>query len=150
MYTFDSGASFALMGLLTGQWSNDILPPSEQFYLGGARFTRGYFAGQAPGDKALAYTAELQFNTLLDLTWAISQAEVASQFYVFYDWGQTWQNQSSDFSARLISAGSGVRLQVTKNVEVDFEAVMRMARRPPPVTSDINGIGLYWRVMGKF
>ena len=53
------GASVGLMGLLTGQWSDNILPPAEQFYLGGARFTRGYYAGQVPGDKALAATVEL-------------------------------------------------------------------------------------------
>ena len=44
------------MGLLAGQWSGNVLPPAEQFYLGGARFTRGYYAGQVPGDKALAAT----------------------------------------------------------------------------------------------
>ena len=52
------GGSVALMGLLTGQWSDNILPPAEQFYLGGSRFTRGYYAGQVPGDKALAATVE--------------------------------------------------------------------------------------------
>lgn len=144
------GASVALYGLLTGQWSGDILPPAEQFYLGGSRFTRGYYAGQAPGDKALAATLELQLNTTIDMSWMISQAEVASQFYAFYDWGQTWQNQAADFATRLVSAGSGVRLQVTKNVEVDFEALARLTRRPPPATSEINGIGLYWRVVGRF
>ncbi len=150
MYGFEGGSNIALMGLVTGQWSNDILPPSEQFYLGGMRFNRGYYAGQAPGDKALAYTAEVQFNTMLDLSWAFSQTEVPSQFYVFYDWGQTWQNQAADFATRLISAGTGVRLQLTKSVELDLEAVMRMTRRPPPATADLNGIGLYWRVMGRF
>ena len=57
------GASVGLMGLVTGQWSDDILPPAEQFYLGGSQFTRGYYAGQVPGDKALAATVELQLNT---------------------------------------------------------------------------------------
>ncbi|HEY6431759.1 MAG TPA: POTRA domain-containing protein, partial [Acetobacteraceae bacterium] len=47
-------ASVALMGLLTGQLSPDILPPVEQFYLGGSRFTRGYYSGQVTGDRALA------------------------------------------------------------------------------------------------
>ena len=56
------------MGLLTGQWSNNILPPAEQFYLGGARFTRGYYSGQVPGDKALAATVELQLNTGFETT----------------------------------------------------------------------------------
>ena len=62
------GASVGLMGLLTGQWSPNILPPAEQFYLGGARFTRGYYAGQVPGDKALAATVELQLNTGFETT----------------------------------------------------------------------------------
>ena len=56
------------MGLLAGQLSNDILPPAEQFYLGGTQFTRGYYSGQVAGDKALAATAELQLNTGVDLS----------------------------------------------------------------------------------
>ncbi|HET8995110.1 MAG TPA: ShlB/FhaC/HecB family hemolysin secretion/activation protein, partial [Acetobacteraceae bacterium] len=86
------GGSVALMGLVAGQWSGDILPPAEQFYLGGGRFTRGYYAGQVAGDKALAATAELQLNTDLNLTkWHIPR-DLATQFYLFYDWGETWQN----------------------------------------------------------
>ena len=86
-------SSVALMGLLTGQWSQDILPPAEQFYLGGSQFTRGYYSGQIPGDKALAATAELQFNTGTNLSmWGLS-ANVSTQLYLFYDWGETWQNR---------------------------------------------------------
>ena len=144
------GASVALMGLVTGQWSPDILPPAEQFYLGGLRFTRGYYSGQVPGDKALAATIELQFNTTLDLTSLASRAEVASQFYLFYDYGTTWQNLSADPNAQLSSFGGGVRLQLTKYVELNLEAVDRLTKRPPPSTSDLNGIGLYWRVVGRF
>lgn len=44
------GASLALMGLVTGQWSDDVLLPAEQSYLGGSRFTRGDYAGQIVGD----------------------------------------------------------------------------------------------------
>jgi hemolysin activation/secretion protein len=144
------GASVALMGLVTGQWTPDILPPSEQFYLGGSRFTRGFYSGQVPGDKALAVTIEPQLNTLVDLSWIGSRTEVASQFYVFYDWGESWQNLSSDLHARLASAGGGARLQMTKNVEVDLEALGRFTIHPPPATADMNGIGLYWRVVGRF
>jgi hemolysin activation/secretion protein len=145
-----NGANVALMGLVTGQWTPDILPPSEQFYLGGSRFTRGFYAGQVPGDKALAITIEPQLNTLVDLSWIGSRTEVASQFYVFYDWGESWQNLGSDLHARLASAGGGARLQVTKNVELDLEALGRFTIHPPPSTADMNGIGLYWRVVGRF
>ncbi len=144
------GASVAIMGLLTGQWTNDILPPAEQFYLGGSRFTRGFYSGQVPGDKALAATVELQFNTTIDLTSLGSQADVAAQFYLFYDWGETWQNQSTDFAARLASAGGGARLQMTKYVELDLEALGRFTKHPPPATSDTNGIGLFARLVGRF
>ena len=144
------GASVALMGLITGQWTPNILPPSEQFYLGGSRFTRGFYAGQVPGDKALALTIEPQLNTLIDVSWIGSRTEIASQFYMFYDWGESWQNLASDLHARLASAGGGARLQLTKNIEVDFEALGRFTVRPPPATADMNGIGLYWRVVGRF
>ena len=144
------GDSVALMGLLTGQWTNDILPPAEQFYLGGARFTRGFFAGQAPGDKALAATVEIQYNTTVDLTLFGWKPEIASQFYLFYDWGETWQNQGADAATRLASAGGGTRLQLTRYVELDLEALARLTKRPAPSTGDLNGIGLYWRLVGRF
>jgi hemolysin activation/secretion protein len=149
-YPWD-GASVAVMALVTGQYSPSILPPSEEFYLGGSRFTRGFYSGQVPGDKALAATAELQLNTLLDLSWFhAASTEVQSQFYLFYDWGEVWENLAADFASHLASAGGGVRMQVTKNVEVDLEALGRLTVHPPPATSDMNGIGLYWRVVGRF
>ena len=144
------GASVALMALLTGQWSPSVLPPAEQFYLGGSRFTRGFYSGQVPGDKALAATIELQLNSAIDLSAVGSRADVASQFYVFYDWGETWQNQSTDSAARLVSAGGGVRLQMTSYVELDLEALGRLTTHPPPLTTDMNGIGLYWRLVGRY
>jgi hemolysin activation/secretion protein len=143
-------ASVALMALVTGQWTPDILPPAEQFYLGGSRFTRGYYSGQIPGDKALAATVELQLNSTIDLSWIGSRADVAGQFYLFYDWGEGWQNLKTDSAARVASAGGGMRLQMTSYVELDLEALGRLALRPPPSAADLNGIGLYWRVVGRF
>ncbi len=147
------GASVALMGLVTGQWSGDILPPAEQFYLGGARFTRGYYAGQVAGDKALAATAELHLNTAWDLSkWHLPK-DIATQFYVFYDWGETWQNANDIPAAMISSAGGGMRAQVTSHFEVDLEALARFNKYPnggPPNVSALNGIGLYWRLLGRF
>ena len=150
LFTPWEGSSVGLLGLLTGQWSNDILPPAEQFYLGGSRFTRGFFSGQAPGDKALAATLELQFNTAVDLTLFGLNPEIASQFYLFYDWGETWQNQGADAATRLASAGGGTRLQLTRYIELDLEALARFTKRPAPSAGDLNGIGLYWRLVGRF
>lgn len=153
LFTPWQGGSVALMALVAGQWSSDILPPAEQFYLGGSRFTRGYYAGQVAGDKALVATAELQFNTDLDLTkWHLPR-DLAAQFYIFYDWGETWQNAPDILPEVVSAAGGGVRAQVTSHVELDLEALGRFNRFPnggPPSVSPLNGIGLYWRVLGRF
>ena len=148
------GASVALMVLATGQWSDNILPPAEQFYLGGSRFTRGYYSGQVPGDKALAATAELQLNTSFGVPFVRTDTDIAAQFYVFYDWGQTWQNQSADYATKVASAGGGTRLQLTSYAELDVEALARLNVYPGggqnQGVSALNSIGLYWRILGHF
>ena len=91
LFGLRNGSTIGVMGLLTGQWSPDILPPAEQFYLGGSHFTRGYYAGQVPGDKALAATVELQFNTASKRRCSANRSTRQSVL-LFYDWGETWQN----------------------------------------------------------
>ncbi len=150
------GATVGLMGLLTGQWSPDILPPAEQFYLGGSRFTRGYYAGQVPGDKALAATVELQLNTGFETTLFERSFDISTQYYLFYDWGETWQNLSSDHNAMINSAGGGVRAQLTRYVEVDLEGLARFNRFPNggnipgSGVSPLYGGAFYWRVLTRF
>ena len=153
LFTPYEGSSVALMGLLVGQWTENILPPSEQFYLGGAQYTRGYYSGQIPGDKALAATIELQFNTGTNLSmWGLS-ADVSTQFYLFYDWGEVWQNQANDFATSVTSIGGGVRMQVTRYAELDLEALDRFNLYPTGTGTNVaalNGIGLYWHLLGRF
>ncbi len=150
------GATLGLMGLLTGQWSPNILPPAEQFYLGGAHFTRGYYVGQVAGDNALAATVELQLNTSFETTVFDRSFDIATQYYLFYDWGETWQNLSTDHNAMINSAGGGVRAQVTRYVEVDFEGLARFNRFPNggntagSGVSPLYGGAFYWRVLTRF
>jgi hemolysin activation/secretion protein len=148
-----NSASVAVLGLFTGQWSPNILPPSEQFYLGGARFTRGYYAGQVPGDKALAATVELQLNTSIETTVFGKSLDISNQWYLFYDWGETWQNQPNDFATMINSAGGGVRTQLTPYVEVDFEGLARFNKFPTGTgngVSSLYGGAFYWRVLTRF
>jgi hemolysin activation/secretion protein len=153
LFTPWRGASVALMGLLTGQWTNDILPPAEQFYLGGSRFTRGYYAGQVAGDRALAATVELQLNRGWDLSKLGLASEVSTQFYLFHDRGEVRQN-STDLNPMTVSSeGAGVRAQLTRNIELDVEAVRRLNRYPnggPPYVEALSGSGIYWRLLGRF
>ena len=146
-------ASVSLMALVTGQISPDILPPVEQFYLGGARFTRGYYSGQVSGDKALAATAELQLNTGFNFTTFGLSENVSTQFYLFYDWGETWQNQPQALNEHISSTGGGVRMQLTRYAEVDFEGLARLNRFPTgsgPNISPLYGGAFYWRALLRF
>jgi hemolysin activation/secretion protein len=150
------GSTVALMGLVTGQWTDVILPPAEQFYLGGSQFTRGYYAGQVPGDKALAATVELQLNDGFEATLFGKSLSVSNQFYLFYDWGETWQNLSTDNAAMINSVGGGVRSQLTRYVEVDLEGLARFNRYPTGGNSPGSGVSplyggaFYWRVLTRF
>jgi hemolysin activation/secretion protein len=143
----------ALMGLAAGQVTPDILPLSEEFYMGGLQFTRGYYSGQVVGDKALATTAELQLNTLIDLSPVRLQPDTSTQFYLFYDWGQTWNNQSTDPNVHLSSAGGGMRMQVTTRIELDLEGLARFNRYPTGSGGGISplyGGAFYWRLLVRY
>jgi hemolysin activation/secretion protein len=153
LFTPWQNATVALQPLLAGQYSRDVLPSAEEFFLGGLRFNRGFYSGQLTGDKALTAATELQLNTSFPITSLGDPFDLGSQFYGFYDWGETWQNQKTDPSGRLASAGLGVRLYFPKAVEVDLEGVERLTRRPLGVAAEVNqlpGTGMYWRLLCRF
>ncbi|MGH7042480.1 MAG: ShlB/FhaC/HecB family hemolysin secretion/activation protein, partial [Acetobacteraceae bacterium] len=147
------GASVALMGLVTGQWSPDILPPAEEFYLGGFEYTRGYYSGEVSGDKGVAATAELQLDTTVDLHRFGLKESIPTQFYTFYDWGETWQNQQFGLDMHVSSFGGGVRLSITRYVDVDFVGLHRINVFPTGTGASISALrdtAFYWRVLGRF
>lgn len=145
-------STVALRGAVAWQFTGDLLPPEEKFYLGGPTFNRGYYYGQVSGDDAVSTTAELQFNTPLPpvphLPW-----ELSAQFYTFFDWGRAWQNTSLEANVSLTSTGGGVRLYVGDRAEIDLEGVYRMNRFPNgagPGVSALNGAAFYWQLLVHF
>ncbi len=153
LLTFGTRSSIALQGTLAGQWSPDVLPTAEKFYLGGARWNRGYYSGQVTGDSAVSAALELQYNTGFAGTLLGHALDVGTQFYAFYDWGESWESQKQDANHRLASAGGGVRLSLTKATEVDLEGVSRMVRRPQGVAANVSALrekAFYWRVLTRF
>jgi hemolysin activation/secretion protein len=147
------GASVALQATIAAQFSQDILPSAEKFYLGGARINRGYFAGEVTGDKAWATALELQLNTTLSLDLLGTPLEIGTTFYSFYDWGEIVENQKTDPNRRLHSFGAGTRLRLTTNVSLDLEWAHRVVRRPLGAqanTSPLRGDAFYWRLITRF
>jgi hemolysin activation/secretion protein len=147
------GASVALQATIAAQFSQDILPSAEKFYLGGARINRGYFAGEVTGDKAWATALELQLNTALSLDLLGTPLEIGTTLYTFYDWGEIVENQKADPNRRLHSFGAGTRLRLTTNVSVDLEWAHRVVRRPLGAqanTAPLRGDAFYWRLITRF
>ena len=94
-------ATVNLFGLVAGQISNSVLPPAEKFFLGGIRYNRGFYAGEVTGDNALTASVELQLNMTVPLDWMGQTTGMSTQFYLFRDWGQTWENQKQDLNRQL-------------------------------------------------
>jgi hemolysin activation/secretion protein len=136
-----------------GQYSTDILPASEQFDLGGSRFTRGYYSGQVAGDKAVYGTAELQFNSGTNFNILSLPIDFGTQLYSFYDFGETWSNLTTDAPHRLASAGVGVRLGVTRYLEIDGEFDKRLTTRLDAQNTTelpLSGSVIYWGVTARY
>jgi hemolysin activation/secretion protein len=145
-------ATIAFAGAVGGQFTNEMLPPAEKYYLGGPTFNRGYYYGQVSGDKAVTISAELRLNTPLPLP-AKVPFELRSQFYLFYDWGAVWQNTSLEANETVRSAGTGVRLFAGARTEIDLEGVYRISLFPTgqgPDVSPLKSAAFYWQVLQRF
>lgn len=148
-----NNATVSIKGRVLGQATGDVLPPAEKFFLGGAEFNRGYYSGEVTGDNALVLSAELQLNTGHEIALFGRVIPIGAQYYAFYDYGQTWENQSLDADAKLSSMGLGVRVTVTRFTEFGLEGVhrnTRFVRGRGPGISPLKADALYWRVVTRF
>ena len=88
---------------------------TQQFYLGGAVFGRGYDSGEISGDNGIAGSAEIRFDQSLSKNWITSY-----QLYAFIDGGAVWNSGSNlSSSTSLSSTGGGVRLFFADNLQAD-------------------------------
>ena len=124
----------ALKLTLGGQYSGDILPPSEKFFCCGLRWSRGYFYGQVTGDRGVGTGAELQLNTgFTNVPILAPDHRLDVQFYGFYDFARVYNLAPGVFNQTLNSVGIGARSNLTSWMFVDLAAVRRL------VTSEPNG-----------
>ena len=124
----------ALKLTLGGQYTGDILPPSEKFFCCGLRWSRGYFYGQVTGDRGIGTGAEFQLNTgFTDVPILAPDHRLDVQFYGFYDFGRFYNLAPGEFNQTVDSFGIGARSNLTSWMFVDLAGVRRL------VTSGPNG-----------
>ncbi|WP_338663939.1 ShlB/FhaC/HecB family hemolysin secretion/activation protein [Pararoseomonas sp. SCSIO 73927] len=151
LFPIGTQATVSFLGTVAGQWTNDVLPPSEKFYLGGNRLGRGFYTGEVTGDRAIAVSAELQVSTALETELFGQALRFGPTAYAFYDYGRTFENLSSDPDRRLESVGIGLRTVINERFEAGIEGVHRLTRRPggssvPAQKED----ALFWRFLARF
>lgn len=100
---------------------------SQQFYLGGAAFGRGYGAAEISGDNGLAGSLELRFDQKVNFRYWTGY-----QLYAFGDAGAVWNDgyRLSEGLA-LTSAGAGVRFFLPDDLQADLGVAVPLSYRAP-------------------
>jgi hemolysin activation/secretion protein len=103
----------------SGQLSSDPLLIGESFALGGNAFLRGYDFAQAIGDQGVAGLGELRYD------WPRALGAVQHlQLYAFADGGMVSNLAGGRGDETLASSGAGLRADVTRNLDFDFEVAV--------------------------
>ncbi len=126
--------------VLTGPWSAKLsmasqtasgpLFTSQQFYLGGAAFGRGYGAAEISGDNGVAGSFELRFDQRPN--WRYLSG---IQLYAFTDSGLVWNDGYHPWDGlSLTSAGGGVRFFLWDDLQADIGVAFPLSYRAPDNT----------------
>jgi len=112
---------------MASQTASGPLFTSQQFYLGGAAFGRGYGNAEISGDNGLAGSFELRFDQSVNWRYLAGY-----QLYSFVDAGAVWNDgyTISDGLA-LTSAGGGVRLFLWDALQADIGVAFPLSYRAP-------------------
>lgn len=105
-----------------GQVASNALLASEEFYLGGLAFGRGYNSGELSGDSGIAGSIELRFDE--ETKWPLLKGY---QLYGFLDGGRVWELGAD--AASLSSAGAGVRFFLPELLQAGVEVAVPLTYR---------------------
>ena len=116
---FDNVSAFAAA---TAQVATEALLSSEQFGLGGASFGRGYDPSEATGDNGYGTSAELRYSDTVDWTYVDDY-----QVYVFHDYGQVFNLESTEEDEIIHSVGGGIRMNIAEHVSLNLEGARQLS-----------------------
>jgi hemolysin activation/secretion protein len=114
-----------------GQIASGPLFTSQQFYLGGAAFGRGYGSAEISGDNGVGGSFELRFDQGLNFRYLTGY-----QLYGFIDAGAAWNDgYSYRDGLALTSAGAGVRFFLGGDLQADIAVAFPLSYRAPDNSS---------------
>jgi len=125
--TFSLPAQFGLVLNAAGQYTDDILPSSEQVSYGSWRYGMGYPQGEKSGDKGVGVSAEI--NRRFGIGWKYL---TSVQPYAMVDYARTWYNNravQNNNPGHLSSVGLGMRFTDDKYYLFDVNVAKPVGSR---------------------
>ncbi|MGZ2744659.1 ShlB/FhaC/HecB family hemolysin secretion/activation protein [Burkholderia stagnalis] len=110
---------------LTGQYSPDSLPTSEQISFGAQRYALGYQPGETSGDSG--WGMSLEVNRGFSPGWTYLKTITP---YVAYDMARVYLHAGTPQPRRLSSAGIGVRLSDSRYYNLDLSVAKPVGDAP--------------------
>lgn len=103
---------------LDGQWSNEVLPATEQYSIGGLSTVRGYEESEASGDSGVRLSSEWRLN-IDDTAKKILPSDATATVYAYWDYAsataaETLPAQNRETS--LMSVGPGLEVSIGQGV----------------------------------
>jgi hemolysin activation/secretion protein len=110
-----------------GQIASGPLFTSQQFYLGGAFFGRGYGSAEISGDNGMAGSLELRFDQSASFGYLTGY-----ELFSFVDAGTAW-NSGFNYNQglALTSVGAGVRFFMGRDLQADIAVAFPLGYRAP-------------------
>ncbi|WP_370652290.1 ShlB/FhaC/HecB family hemolysin secretion/activation protein [Caballeronia sp. TF1N1] len=110
---------------MTGQFSPDTLPTSEQISFGAQRFALGYQPGEVSGDSG--WGASFEVNRPLPLEWAYLKSLTP---YASVDMARIFLHGGTPTPRRLSSVGIGFRISDAKHYNIDLSVARAIGDAP--------------------
>ncbi|KAK43304.1 sugar transporter [Caballeronia jiangsuensis] len=110
---------------MTGQYSPDTLPTSEQISFGAQRFALGYQPGEASGDSGWGASFEVNRPIGVDMTYLRSFTP-----YVMVDAARVFLHGGTANPRRLSSVGIGFRVSDAKHYSIDLSVAKAVGDAP--------------------
>ncbi len=137
----DKNWSFQVEGAL--QLATEGLLSSEEFYLGGYRFGRGFESGLIGGDSGFGASLELRYYKPLDWGWLNG-----GQIYGFVDAGSIFDDGSQFANGIFLSsAGGGLRFYLDYGLEAEVELAFPLEK---DFLTGIDDSAFYFRLKREF
>jgi hemolysin activation/secretion protein len=125
LQTLDDAWSVKLFG--AGQFASAPMLLSQQFYLGGAAFGRGYGGAEISGDNGVAGSLEIRFDQAVNFAYLSRY-----QLYGFFDTGAVWSHGDGWLDgASLASVGAGIRLTLHDQLQLGLAVAKPLTYAAP-------------------